>query len=104
MTHAFALMPEGLGSCTATRTEPAVSEVHRIPLAAIRVDQAVQSGGAAFPPHERIVPSGLKRQRPERHGFPRGCWFGSAPDVWTVAEVGEWLAGGPTERPDGSEV
>ena len=27
----------------------------------------------------------------ERHGFPKGRWFGSATHVWTVAEVEEWL-------------
>ena len=35
----------------------------------------------------------------ERHGFPKGRWFGSATHVWTVAEVEEWLAERPAERP-----
>ena len=35
----------------------------------------------------------------ERHGFPKGRWFGSATHVWTVAEVEEWLAQRPAERP-----
>jgi TIR domain len=33
------------------------------------------------------------------HGFPKGRWFGSATHVWTVAEVEEWLAQRPPERP-----
>jgi hypothetical protein len=35
----------------------------------------------------------------ERHDFPKGRWFGSATHVWTVAEVEEWLAERPAERP-----
>jgi hypothetical protein len=35
----------------------------------------------------------------ERHGFPKGRWFGSATHVWTVAEVEEWLAERPAARP-----
>lgn len=35
----------------------------------------------------------------ETHGFPKGRWFGSATHVWTVAEVEEWLAERPAERP-----
>jgi hypothetical protein len=35
----------------------------------------------------------------ERHGFPKGRWFGSATHAWTVAEVEEWLAERPAERP-----
>jgi hypothetical protein len=68
MTQVLALMPEGPGPCSATRTEPAVNEVRRVPLAALKVDQTVQQrvggtakkvvaqyaeamrGGAAFPP------------------------------------------------------
>jgi hypothetical protein len=68
MTQASVLTPEGPVPRTATRTEPTVSEVRRIPLAALKVDQAVQQrvrgtaktlvaeyaaamrGGAAFPP------------------------------------------------------
>jgi hypothetical protein len=68
MTQAFAIMPEGPGPCSATRTDPAVNEVRRVRLAALKVDQAVQQrvggtakkvvveyaeamhGGAAFPP------------------------------------------------------
>jgi hypothetical protein len=49
MTQTISLMPEGPGPCTATRPEPAVSEVRRVPLTALKVDLAVQQrvGGTA---------------------------------------------------------
>jgi hypothetical protein len=68
MTQEFAITPEGPGPCSATRTEPTVSEGRRIRLAAIKINPAIQQrvngtsqevvreyaqamrGGARFPP------------------------------------------------------
>jgi hypothetical protein len=36
----------------------------------------------------------------ERHGFPRGVWFGASTHAWELSEVLAWLAARPTERPE----
>jgi hypothetical protein len=87
VTQALAIMSEGPRPCSATCIEPAVNEVRRVPLAALKVDQTVQQriggtakkvvaeyaeamrGGAAFPPP--VVFSGGENDYHLADGFHR---------------------------------
>jgi hypothetical protein len=101
MTQAFAIMPEGQAPCSATRTEPAVNEVRRVPLAALKVDLTVQQrvGGTA----KKVVAEYAEAMR-SGAAFPPPVVFSEGGDDHHLADGFHRVAAHRLAHPDKDEI